>query len=189
MPSRWTMVCLLTAAFSVSHAQTQTAKDSTMCTPSECTKTAESIVKQFGPEFKLVNEFPPLFGDLDGDGEEDAVVVATGSPLGGQGEFDYKVVDPYNAYFGWGDPKVTMTFEPMFPGPRRHILVVHSWKAEKPKAKFVIVNLPFQKVSLVRAMLKKKTVWAISTEESSSMVSLTYWDGKHYRWRASSMNE
>ncbi len=136
-----------------------------------------------------MKEYPPLFGDLDGDGQEDAVVVATGSPLGGQQEFDYKVVDPYNAYFGWGDPNVTISFEQMYPGPKRYILVVHSWKAEKPKAKFVIINLPFEKLSLARAMVKKKTVMAISAEESSSMASITFWDGKRYRWRATAMGE
>jgi ABC-type transport system substrate-binding protein len=190
MRSRWILVPLLAVAFTLLHAGTDAVHESRVCAATvECAKTAASIAKQFGPEFKPALEYPPLFGDLDGDGQEDAVVVATGSALGGQQEFDYKVVDPYNAYFGWGDPKVTVTFEQMQPGPKRNILVVHDWKAKEPKAKFVIINLPFEKLSLARAMVKKKTVWAISAEESSTMISLTYWDGKRYRWRASSMGE
>jgi hypothetical protein len=184
------LVCLLAAGLAWAQGQTQVSGPTAAgCASSGCAEAAESIVRQFGPEFKVVTQFPPLFGDLDGDGQEDAVAVATGSALGGQAEFHYKVVDPYNAYFGWGDPELTSTFESLHPGPKRHILVVHSWKAEKPKAKFVIINLPFEHISLARAMVKKKTVWAISAEESSSLVSLTYWDGKRYRWRATSMGE
>jgi len=154
-----------------------------------CTARIEGLVKQFGPEFKLTKAFQPLFGDLNGDGEEDAVVVASGSPLGGQEEFQYKTVDPYNSYFGWGDPNVTATFESAHPGSGRHVLVVHSWRADKVKGKFVIINLPFEQLSLTRVMVKKKTAWAIGALESSAMASVTFWDGKKYRWRPDHMAE
>jgi hypothetical protein len=155
----------------------------------DCSNRILGLLKQFGPDFKLVKEFPPLFGDLNGDGEEDAVLVATGSPLGGQQEFGYKVLDPYNSYFGWGDPKVTATFESAHPGGGRHVLIIHSWKADKVKAKFVIINLPFERLALTRVMVKKKTAWAIGAMESSALASATFWDGKNYRWRPDYMSE
>lgn len=192
MPSRWILACMLVLGAAASAQTAAPARSASLApcgSPSECAAVAKNIAGQFGPEFEPLPAFPPLVGDMDADGIEDAVLVATGSPLGGQEEFGYKVVDPYNAYFGWGDPKVTATFEQMYPGPRKHVLVVHSWKAEKPKAKFVIINLPFEKLSLTRASLKKKPMSAIAAIESSSLSSVTFWDGKRYRWRADSIAE
>src|SRR3954469_24532244 len=84
---------------------------------------------------------PVLTGDLDGDGVEDAVILAKGKdPLGGASQFDYKVQDPMNSFFGWGNPKVTSTFSSNDPVHSFTVLVIHgsgagAWRAEKPKAK------------------------------------------------------
>jgi hypothetical protein len=131
---------------------------------------------------------PLLTGDLDGDGVEDAVILARGKdPLGGASQFDYKVQDPMNTYFGWGNPKVTSTFSTTDPVHNFAVLVIHGsgkegWRAEKPKAKFVIINLNFDRVTLSGASLKKKPVSALLVEESDVDSSLVFWDGKKYKY-------
>jgi hypothetical protein len=131
---------------------------------------------------------PLLTGDLDGDGVEDAVILARGKdPLGGASQFDYKVQDPMNTYFGWGNPKVTSTFSTTDPVHNFAVLVIHGsgkegWRAEKPKAKFVIINLNFDRVTLSGASLKKKPVAALRVEESDGVSSLVFWDGKKYKY-------
>ena len=74
--------------------------------------------------------------------------------------------------------------------PRYHnmVLVIHGagkegWRAETPKQKFVIVNLPFEKLSLAPLVVKKKKkVLAIMAEEPVGGSSSVYWDGKKYKW-------
>src|SRR5438270_3946674 len=69
------------------------------------------IQKQFGDTCTLVPAPPPLKADLDGDGIEDIVIVARcRNPLPDQAEYNFKVVDPYNIYFGFGDLKVTTKY-------------------------------------------------------------------------------
>jgi hypothetical protein len=131
---------------------------------------------------------PLLTGNLDGDGIEDAVIMAKGKdPLGGASQFDYKVQDPMNSFFGWGNPKVTSTFSTTDPVHNFMVLVIHGsgkegWRAEKPKAKFVIINLNFDRVTLSGASLKKKPVAAMRVEESDGVSSLVFWDGKKYKY-------
>ncbi len=170
----------------------------------------EVVNKQFGPDFILVTSFPsyeprdagkpfmisPLVtGDFDGDGVADAVIVATSkNPLVGQEAFHYKVVDPYDAYFGWSDPRVTLNFGAQDPSRRRYLLVIHGagaegWRSATPKAKFVIINLPFDRLTTSQMTLKKKAISAINAEEAGGMVSVVFWDGKKYRWEASGFNE
>ncbi len=147
------------------------------------------VALQFGGSFELL-DFPPLLFDLDGDGAEDAVIVATSKqPLLDETEFHYKVVDPYDDYFGLGDPHITAGFSPTYIGPPRLLLVVHDWRAAAPKAKFVIINLPFEKLSPGRTLRKKKPIAALSAEESGGMISTLYWDGKKYKWQPSSMSQ
>ena len=106
------------------------------------------VDEQFGPGFKLDPKFEPQKGDFDGDGEEDIALVATGGkPLGGESGYDYKVEDPYNGYFGWGNPKVTSQFGSADGGPARRVLIIHSWQKPTPKAKFVLINLPLRKLA------------------------------------------
>ncbi|MGH9669221.1 MAG: hypothetical protein ACRD3A_03825 [Terriglobales bacterium] len=129
-----------------------------------------------------------LTGDLNGDGVEDAVIVVRfKNPLAGQAQFNYKVVDPYFTYHGYGNPKVTVEFQSEDPRYHNMILVIHGagkegWRAETPKEKFVIVNLPFEKLSVAPLMVKKKKVLAIMAEEAAGGSSNVYWDGKKYKW-------
>ncbi len=69
------------------------------------------VQKQFGSTCTLMPGPTPLTADLDDDGIEDVVIVARCSnPLMDETENNYKVVDPYNAFFGYGDPKITSQF-------------------------------------------------------------------------------
>src|SRR5579864_84240 len=85
------------------------------------------IQKQFGDTCTLVPAPPLLKADLDGDGIEDIVIVARcRNPLPDQAEYNFKVVDPYNAYFGYGDPKVTTQFATEDPNRRGvSLLIIH----------------------------------------------------------------
>lgn len=149
----------------------------------------EFVSLQFGTEFIYLDKFPVLTGDLDGDGTEDAVFVVTSksNPLLSEEQFHYKVIDPYDEYFGFGDPRVTTGFNAHDPEQVKYILVVHNWRAATPKAKFVVINLPFEKLSISRIPTKKKkmkVVTAITAEELGGLTSAIYWDGKRYRWNS-----
>jgi hypothetical protein len=147
-------------------------------------KAQELAAREFGPSFTVDAAFAPLFGDLDGDGQEDAVLVATSkSPLGDEAEFHYRAIDPYDSYFGWGDPKTTVQFSQTNAGPARYVLIIHDWRA--PKQKFVIVNLPFERLSLGRISRKKKSYNSIHAEESGGLSAEVFWDGRKYKWEAS----
>lgn len=153
----------------------------------DASKSQGYVTSQFGPEFELINEYPTLTGDLDGDGAEDAVFVATNkeNPLLAEADFHYKVVDPYDEFFGWGDPKVTSGFNAHDPDKVKYILIVHDWKATTPKAKFVVLNLPFEKLTIGRIPLKKKVVMALKAEDMTGTTSAIYWDGKKkYKWNS-----
>lgn len=157
-------------------------------TASLCAQTpdARQIAAQFGPSFKPDKAFAVLAADLDGDGKPDAVVVATAKhPLLDEAQFHYKVVDPYDAFFGFGDPKVTSQFsaEELHP---RVLLVVHNWRA--PQQKFVIINAPFEKLSLSRVLVKKKVFPAIQVQDLMDMKSDLYWDHKQWRWKEEGMD-
>jgi len=146
---------------------------------------ARQLAALFGPAFQPAAGYAVLLADFDGDGAEDAIVVATADdPLVDQMHFNYKVIDPYHAYFGIADPKVTITFiqseHPLL------LLVVHNWRA--PRLKFVVINLPFERVQLSRVAVKKKVVPALLGQESTGTKSYLFWDGKKWRWRDSSID-
>jgi hypothetical protein len=150
-------------------------------------KTKEYVSTQFGPDFVLLDKFPVITGDLDGDGAEDAIFVATrkSNPLIDEQQFHYKVIDPYDEYFGWGDPRVTSTFNAGDPDEVKYILIVHDWQAATPKAKLVVLNLPFEKLSISRIPGKKKRIYtALTAEDLGGQTSAIYWDGKKYKWTA-----
>jgi hypothetical protein len=150
------------------------------------------VQKQFGTTCKLMAEPAPYVGDLDGDGIQDVVMAATcKDPMMDQAEHDFKVIDPYNSFFGYGDPKVTTAFASEDPALRGlTLLVIHgsgaeAWRSDTPKAKFVMVNLPFKQVMIKKLSVKKKTVTAIYAEElgGDHLTSATFWDGKKYRYQ------
>ena len=150
------------------------------------------IHKQFGEEFSLTPVSTPFVRDIDGDGIDDFVIVARSKkPMLDAAEHSYRVIDPYYDFFGYGDPKLTASFgsEDLME-KNLVILVIHgsgaeSWRAETPKAKFVIINLPFKKVVVRRLQLRKKVVNAIFAEEANSSAgdSVVFWDGTKYRYQ------
>jgi len=174
---------------------------------------AEIVKKQFGPCFEVatersaakVNYLHPkaekswvdfLTADLDGDGVEDAVIVARcKTPLVDQVTHNYRVIDPYYSNFGYGDPKVTAQFNATDPDRQNLVLVIHgagkeSWRAATPKAKFVIINLPFDNIALTQVTHRKRPVLAISlVEEEQQLSSAVYWDGKKYKWADTATNQ
>jgi hypothetical protein len=150
------------------------------------------VEKQFGSEFTLLSDFTPITGDLDNDGVEDIVIPARArGALIGEAEFNYKTIDPYTSFFGLGDPKITSTFATEDPKYRGFVLlIIHgagpdAWRSEKPRAKFVIINLPFKKVAMKRILLKKKKINAIYAEETGGdeMTSAVFFDGKNYKYQ------
>ena len=134
----------------------------------------------------------PSTADLDGDGIEDIVLVARcTNPLMDQTENNYRVVDPYNSFFGYSDTKVTTQFASEDPGTRGLVLLIihgtgaEAWRSTTPKAKFMILNLPFKQIMVKKLTVKKKTVMAIYAEETGGdrMTSATFWDGKKYKYQ------
>ena len=148
------------------------------------------IKKQFGTEFELFPSSPSplLTGDLDGDGVEDAVIIVKSEhPLLQQGLYNFKALSPQEDYFGFGDPSIALSTQFERWQDRKLLLVIHGsgkegWRAEVPKAKFLIVNVPFDHLSIAHTKLKKKVQDVINAEESSIMSSTVYWNGKKYKW-------
>lgn len=158
------------------------------------------IQKQFGSTCTLMPGPPQMKADMDGDGVEDLVVAARcTNPLADQAEDNFTVIDPYNSFYGYGNTKITTQFASEDPATRGlALLVIHgagpeAWRAATPKAKFVIINLPFKQITVKKLIVKKKTVMAIYAEETGGdrMTSTTFWDGKKYRYQpiGSSMEE
>ncbi|HVP50989.1 MAG TPA: hypothetical protein VMT05_02705 [Terriglobales bacterium] len=168
---------------------------------------AEVVQKQFGACFEVaavrsavkVNYLHPredglpwvtfLTADLDGDGVEDAIIVARcKTPLADEGSHNYKVIDPYYTNYGYGNPRITAQFNSADPYRQNVVLVImgagkEAWRAATPKAKFVMINLPFDSLSITRVTLRKRQVPAISLiEDEPGLTSAVYWDGKKYRW-------
>jgi hypothetical protein len=151
------------------------------------------VRQQFGDQFTLLLEIAPVFGDLDGDGIEDVALAARcKNPMLDQGEHNYTVVDPYYDFFGYGDPKLTTTFSEGDPRMRGLVvLIIHGagagtggWRSATPKAKFVIVNLPYKMISVRKMKLRKKTIEAIYVEEAGDIgeSSALFFDGRKFRY-------
>jgi len=155
--------------------------------------TDELIHKQFGDNCSLLAGPPQFVADLDDDGVLDLVVAAKcKNPMADKDEYNFVVADPYDAFLGFGDVKVTSTFASDEPDRRGiSLLIIHgdgkdAWKAEKPKGKFLLINLPFKTLTVKRLALKKKTVLGIYMEEQGEgedTSSVVYWDGKKYRYQ------
>ena len=151
----------------------------------------EFVQKQFGSEFTLVPELGAVYGDLNGDGIEDVVIAARcKNPLLDEAEHNYTVIDPYYEFYGYGNPKVTTRFSE--PDPVRRGLMVliidgagtEAWRSETPKAKFVVVNLPYRTLSVRKMKLRKKSIEAVYIEEAgqSGESSALFFDGKKFKY-------
>jgi hypothetical protein len=155
--------------------------------------TDEYVHKEFGDNCSLLSGPPQFVGDLDGDGVDDLIVVARcKNPLADQAEFGFLVADPYNSFLGFGQVKVTSTFASDEPERKGiSLLIVHgvgpqAWRSDKPKPKFLLINLPFKNLTVKKLVLKKRTVLGIYMEEKGegeSTSSVIFWDGKKYRYQ------
>lgn len=155
--------------------------------------TDEFVHKQFGDNCSLLPGPPQFVGDLDDDGIDDLVVAAKcKNPMADKDEYSFVVADPYDTSLGYTDIKVTSSFgsdEPERKG--LSLLIIHGaekdgWKAEKPKAKFLLINLPFKTLTVRRLATKKKTVLGIYMEETGegeNTSSVLFWDGKKYKYQ------
>ncbi len=155
--------------------------------------TDEFIQKQFGDSCSVLGGPPQFVADLDGDGVDDLIVAARcKNPMADRDEFDFVVADPYDAFFGYGDVRITSTFASDQPERKGVcLLIIHgdgaeAWRSEKPKAKFVLINLPFSDLAVKRIALKKRTGMAVFMEETGEgdgTSSVVFWDGKKYRYQ------
>lgn len=152
---------------------------------------ATLVKQQFGATFTVAAKFPtPIVADFDGDGVEDAAIVADSKePIPDSYAFKYVVADPYHAYFGIGDPRIGSSFK-ADPEHSHHLLVIfgsgkEGWRAATPKAKFVLVNVPFDSLEVGRMLISKKKppIFVIKALESQIMDSAVFWDPKKKRWR------
>jgi hypothetical protein len=153
----------------------------------------EFIRKEFGDDCSVLGGPPQFVGDLDGDGIDDLVIAARcKNPIADQTEYGFRVVDPYDSFLGFGDIKVTSTFasdEPERKGVC--LLIIHgvgpeAWRSDKPKRKFVLINLPFQTLAVKKLALRKRTVLGIYMEErgeGEQTTSVVFWDGRKYRYQ------
>ena len=164
------------------------------------------IKKQFGPNFHLsltrttstveylhpvAEEWTPfLTADLDGDGVMDAIIVARcAKPIKGEVDFHYKVIDPYFTFHGYGEPKITAAMGSENPDEGHIVLIIHgagpdAWRAAVPKAKYAVVNLPFENLTIAKMERKKKaTLDTLSLDVKEMNGSTLYWDGKKYKWK------
>ncbi len=150
------------------------------------------IHQQFTASCSLDPKFTPTAADLNGDGVQDLVVVARcKNALIDQDEKNYKVIDPMNSFFGYGNPKVTSAMgqeDPRLKGIS--LLVIHgagpdAWRAKTPGYKFVVINIDIKSVTVKKMKLnRKKSVLAIYVEEATGdqMTAAIYWDGKKYKY-------
>jgi hypothetical protein len=163
---------------------------------------AEVVRKQFGPGFTIAMArststvkylhpqkdawTPFLTADLNGDGIEDAIIVARNRKvLTGQGEFNYKVIDPYFTFNGYGDVKITSTLSSDDPDQGHVVLIIHgagpeAWRSATPKAKFAVINLPFENLTI--ASDAKRQLLALESREAAGNAAI-FWDGKKYKWK------
>jgi|SRR5579871_998162 hypothetical protein len=177
-------------------AASQTAKPVSMPVHATSPKPAitdEFIRKQFGDNCSVLSGPPQFVADLDGDGIDDLVVAARcHNPMADRDEFNFNIADPYDAFLGFGDVKVTSTFASDEPERRGVVLlIIHgdgkdAWRTQTPKAKFLLINLPFRSLTVKKLTLKKHTTLGIYMEETGegeNTSSVLFWDGKKYRYQ------
>lgn len=175
-------LALPASAFAVQHAQRAVS----------VSVDNDFVQNAFGKTCSLIPGPVPQVADLDGDGVPDIVIVARcTNPLMDQDQYGFAVIDPYYTFFGYGNPKITTRFSSDDPATRGLVLLIihgsgaEAWRSPTPKAKFVIINLPFKQISIKKLDVKKKTVMGIYADETGpeETVSVTFWDGKKYRYQ------
>ena len=188
--SRFALCVCFALATCIAGGQQQPAASS----PPAATPDLAALVKQqFGATFTVPAKFPtPLItADFDGDGVEDAVIVASSTePFPDSYSFKYTVIDPYNAYFGIGNPAVSSQFGTSDPKRDHDLLIIlgsgpDAWRSATPKDKFVVINLPFDDITVGRMLIKKNKppIFVIKAHESQLMDSAVWWDAKKKRWK------
>src|SRR6266508_2187817 len=147
------------------------------------------VQRQFGSTCKMIPGEKPMFADMNGDSVEDVVLPARcTNPMIDQSEHELTVLDPYYAFYGYGNPQVTSGFIADTPDSKAMVvLVIHGQGTEtwhSPKEKFVLINLSFKEVSVKSMQLKKKKIMAIYTQETdgNQSVAAIFWDGKKYKY-------
>lgn len=151
------------------------------------------VKQQFGPGFSVVSNMQTaiIVADFDGDGVEDVAIVADNKdPLPDSFAFKYSVDDPYYTFFGFGNPRETAAFGRSDPGHNHDLLVIfgtggEAWRAAVPKAKFVLINVPFDTIEVGRMLVKKNKppIYTIKAQETGLMQSSVFWDAKKKRWK------
>jgi hypothetical protein len=198
--SRVVSFCLLLVVLALAAASASFAADKKQPPPPPARPTTPSpavtdeyVHKEFGDNCSVLAGPPQFVGDLDGDGVDDLVIAARcKNPMADQAEYGFHVADPYDSFLGFGDVKVTSTFASDSPERKGVcLLVVHgvgpqAWRSDKPKPKFVLINLPFKTVTVKRLALKKRMVLGIYMEEQGegeATSSVVFWDGKKYHYQ------
>jgi hypothetical protein len=150
------------------------------------------VQKEFGSSCTLNSAAPAVVGDLNNDSIPDIVIPARcKNPLTDAAENHYLVLDPYYAFYGFGDPRITTQFATSEPENRSlALLIIHgaggdAWRTPGQTGKFLIVNLAYKQITIRKLQLKKKTVTAIYVNElgGDQTVSVLFWDGKKYKYQ------
>jgi hypothetical protein len=160
-------------------------------TPTQKKIDEEFVRQQFGDQFTFMSNVGAVFGDLDGDGVEDVIIAARcKNPMLDQSEHNYTVIDPYNTFFGYGNPAVTTTFSEGDPALRGLVMLIiegagnDTWRSSTPKGKYVVVNLPYRAIYVRKFRFKKKTIDALYVEEAGSFGTsgAVFFDGKKFQY-------
>ena len=152
------------------------------------------VKEQFGSSFTVPAKFTTalITADFDGDGVEDVAVVADSrDPITDSFDYKYSVSDPYYSYFGYGNPNNTLAFSRSDPNHSHDLLIIFgagpdAWHAETPKAKFVVINVPFDAINVGSMLIKKgkPPIYVIKAMEERSMEdSAVFWDAKKKKWK------
>jgi hypothetical protein len=183
----WSSILLFTLLTTCASAQ-----NANPSTSSSAKIDDEFIHQQFGSTCSADSKFAPMTGDLNGDGIEDVVIIGRcKNALIDQDEKNYKVVDPMNSFYGYGNPKITSTMGQQDPRLKGiSILIVHgagadAWRAATPGEKFVIINIDLKTAVLKKMKVnKKKSTMAVYIEEATGdeMTAAIFWDGKKYKY-------
>ena len=187
------LVACLAAAQTPQAASSPTPAKPKADVPVKMASLAPLVTQQFGPTFTPAPM--PTVGaytaDFDGDGVEDVVFIADSKdPLPDSYQFKYTVSDPYHSFFGFGDPRHTAGLGAADPGHNHDLLVIfgagpEAWRSATPKAKFVLINVPFDTIAIGRMLAKKNKppIFTIHAQESRLMDSVVFYDAKKKKWK------